>query len=241
MARARSIKPGFFTNDSLVDLPFATRLLFIGLWTIADKEGRLLDRPKKIKMEIFPADDVDCEQALTQLTDKGFLLRYEAEGVRYIQVFNWRKHQNPHMKEADSAIPAPEIPGMAPELPVQARLTPDSGLLTPDSPNRHASLPVAEWDEWLAHRKSKRWPCDPTTLQKQLNILAKHPTGVQREILDTSIQAGWQGLFPPKANGKPAAPAPKPRVEPTAEQLTAAQRQAAEDNKRQLAKLGLRA
>ena len=31
MARARNIKPGFFTNDELVELPFATRLLFIGL------------------------------------------------------------------------------------------------------------------------------------------------------------------------------------------------------------------
>ena len=52
MARARNIKPGFFTNDELVELPFATRLLFIGLWTIADREGRMVDRPKKIKMEI---------------------------------------------------------------------------------------------------------------------------------------------------------------------------------------------
>ena len=71
MARARNIKPGFFTNDELVELPFSTRLLFIGLWTIADREGRMVDRPKKIKMEIFPADDVDCDQALTQLADSG--------------------------------------------------------------------------------------------------------------------------------------------------------------------------
>ena len=48
MARARNIKPGFFANDLLVDLPFEVRLLFIGLWTIADRAGRLCDRPKKI-------------------------------------------------------------------------------------------------------------------------------------------------------------------------------------------------
>ena len=53
MARARNIKPGFFKNEFLADLPFETRLLFIGLWTLADREGRLEDRPRKIKMELF--------------------------------------------------------------------------------------------------------------------------------------------------------------------------------------------
>jgi hypothetical protein len=43
MARARNIKPGFFANPELVELPFATRLLFIGLWTVADRAGRLED------------------------------------------------------------------------------------------------------------------------------------------------------------------------------------------------------
>ncbi len=64
MARARNIKPGFFRNAELVELPFEARLLFIGLWTIADREGRLEDRPKQIKMEVFPADNVDCNQLI---------------------------------------------------------------------------------------------------------------------------------------------------------------------------------
>lgn len=152
MARARSIKPGFFTNDSLVELSFSTRLLFIGLWTIADKEGRLLDRPKKIKMEVFPADDVDCDAGLTLLAGSGFLTRYEVAGVRYIQISNWKKHQSPHIKEANSSIPA--FPGKAPALPVQqpanpepAALTPDSGLLTPDSPFSDSRATRATEDE----------------------------------------------------------------------------------------------
>ena len=44
--RARNIKPGFFKNDALAELDFAGRLLFIGLWGIADRAGRLEDRPK---------------------------------------------------------------------------------------------------------------------------------------------------------------------------------------------------
>jgi hypothetical protein len=67
MARARNIKPSFFTNEELVELPFSTRLLFIGLWTLADREGRLEDRPKRIKMAIFPADNIDVDAALGEL------------------------------------------------------------------------------------------------------------------------------------------------------------------------------
>jgi hypothetical protein len=106
MARARNIKPGFFTNEELVELPFATRLLFIGLWTIADREGRLEDKPKRIKMNLFPADDIDVDQALCELQASGFLKRYEVGGARYIQVLAFRRHQNPHRDEKASSIPA---------------------------------------------------------------------------------------------------------------------------------------
>ena len=46
MARARNIKPGFFRNADLVEMPIEARLLFIGLWTLADRSGRLEDRPR---------------------------------------------------------------------------------------------------------------------------------------------------------------------------------------------------
>lgn len=108
MARSRNIKPKFFTNDLLAELPYEGRLLFIGLWTIADREGRLLDRPKKIKMELFPADSMDVEPLLQGLADRGFIRRYSVDDHSFIQVVNWQKHQNPHFREQPSVIPAPE-------------------------------------------------------------------------------------------------------------------------------------
>lgn len=108
MVRARNIKPGFFKNDVLVEMSFSTRLLFIGLWCIADREGRFEDRPKKIKMELFPMDDVDVDAALGELATGGFLVRYEVAGKRYVQIYNFAKHQVPHHKEVASEIPAPE-------------------------------------------------------------------------------------------------------------------------------------
>ena len=105
MARARNIKPGFFKNADLVETSFETRLLFVGLWTLADREGRLQDRPKQIKMELFPADNVDVDSCLNDLSQFGFITRYVADGKRVIQIVNFCKHQIPHGKEADSQLP----------------------------------------------------------------------------------------------------------------------------------------
>lgn len=107
MARARSIKPGFFFNVELAELNSDVRLMFIGLWCIADRAGRLKDQPPRIKAETLPYDDVDINDALNQLQSKGFIKRYEVKGCKYIQVINWDKHQNPHIKERESEIPEP--------------------------------------------------------------------------------------------------------------------------------------
>lgn len=152
MARARNIKPGFFTHDGLAELPALARLLFIGLWTVADRAGRLEDRPKRIRAEVMPYDDCDVDELLNELHRAGFILRYQVGGVRAIQVVKWEKHQNPHMKEAESTIPAPDEHGASTvqackaEQPSteRARRIPDSGFPLPDSgsPQPDTSAPV---------------------------------------------------------------------------------------------------
>lgn len=107
MARTRNIKPSFFDNEELAELHPLARLLFIGLWGQADREGRLEDRPKKIKAVILPYDDCDVDQYLQELHESGFILRYEVEEKHYIQIINFSKHQKPHPKEAPSEIPSP--------------------------------------------------------------------------------------------------------------------------------------
>lgn len=107
MARARNIKPGFFKNEELAELSPLTRLLFAGLWTLADREGRLEDRPKRIRAEILPYDDGSVDEMLNELHRTGFILRYSSGDKRFIQIENFSKHQNPHCKEPESTIPAP--------------------------------------------------------------------------------------------------------------------------------------
>ena len=108
MARIRSIKIGFFQNEILSELTSDHRLLFIGLWLLADREGRLEDRPKRIKAELFPYQGVDVARLCHDLFTAGFVLKYKSNGRNYLQVVNFTKHQKPHPREALSVIPAPE-------------------------------------------------------------------------------------------------------------------------------------
>jgi hypothetical protein len=90
----------------------------------------------------MPYDAMDPDQALEDLCKAGFISRYEAEGVRVIQVLTWDKHQNPHIKEAASTLPQQDRPGSSTvqeqddtqPLPERAGLIPDSGFRIPDSP-----------------------------------------------------------------------------------------------------------
>lgn len=56
---------------------------------------------------LLPFDEADCDALLQQLNDHKFIIRYRVNGECYIQISNWKKHQNPHCKEAASEIPAP--------------------------------------------------------------------------------------------------------------------------------------
>lgn len=150
--RSRNLKPGFFKNEQLAEMPAEGRLLFAGLWCMADREGRLLDRIKRIKIELFPGDNFDIDALLNQLESGGLIVRYEAQGTPCIQVLNFLKHQHPHHKEPLSTLPMsgtslglspPAIdksPGQASDKPAAspsaARLIPDSPLLIPDSGSR---------------------------------------------------------------------------------------------------------
>lgn len=107
MSRARNIKPGFFENETLAECSPLARLLFIGLWCEADREGRLEDRPKRIKAKCLPYDDCDADRLLAELERAEFITRYEVHGSRYIQIDTFAKHQNPHQRELASSIPSP--------------------------------------------------------------------------------------------------------------------------------------
>jgi len=117
MARSRNIKPGFFKNEDLAECSVWARLIFAGLWTLADREGRLEDRPKRIKGELIPFDAQDVGPLLCELADRNFILRYEVEGQKFIQISKFMAHQSPHYSEKKSVIKPPSLPEYGPIKP----------------------------------------------------------------------------------------------------------------------------
>lgn len=230
MARARNIKPGFFRNADLVELSFETRLLFIGLWTLADREGRLEDRPKQIKMELFPADSVDCDKLLDEIAATGMLDRYEVDGKRYLQVVNFSKHQNPHRDEKASTIPnqqglieeqdkpdanTVQAPCNHDANTVAIGLNPESLLLNPDSLTVAKATPAIDlpsfvdrelWDSWVQCRKGKKISTvSAKTAIKQLTDW--NTQGLDANAaLRKAVIGGHQGLYAPDKRDKFAGP-----------------------------------
>jgi hypothetical protein len=97
-----------FKNELLATSDALYAWIFEGLWCLSDREGRLEDRPRRIHLEINAGRAYEgTEASLNWLSENGFILRYEHGGNRYIQVLQFKKHQNPHVREPASVIPAP--------------------------------------------------------------------------------------------------------------------------------------
>jgi hypothetical protein len=111
VARIRTVKPEFFHNEQLASVAFEWRLLFEGLWLHADRAGRLLDRPVRLKGQLFPYDEVDVNVGLNALVGAGLIRRYVVGDVRLIEIPTLAKHQHFHVKEAASTLPGPDEPG----------------------------------------------------------------------------------------------------------------------------------
>jgi hypothetical protein len=171
MARTRLLKPEFFKSEDVAALPFAGRLLFQGLWTMADRDGRLLDRPRRIQADVFPYDDdPHVDELLAAIAAQGMIVRYVVAGVAIIQITGFAKHQNPHYKEPSLDLPAPphahvgQSPGFTgqaasghdlpplsgsdpdpvsdPKIGVSARDPSGGGTRAGDHPRRYLDLPA---------------------------------------------------------------------------------------------------
>jgi hypothetical protein len=213
MARGRDIKPGFFDNEELASVSRDHRLLFIALWTMADREGRLEDRPQRIKVHSFPYDaDITPERISQMLDDLARapgcpIVRYEVDGVRCICVANFKKHQHIHPNEKASELPAP-IAGCA----GVGKLPESSGKATEPSGNYALpSEPSSLRGSVSPDPTTDLSASDPDPERARSNDSARKLTGfdllvkfgsLRRRILDLQSPPGTER--PKDTNGKAA-------------------------------------
>lgn len=111
MPRIRSIKPEMFMSPQVMNLGHAARLLFIGLISQADDEGRGIADPRKLKAVIFAGDDqissADVTALMVEISAQKLCVTYqtEEEGPLY-ELPSFREHQY-IQKRKPSAYPSP--------------------------------------------------------------------------------------------------------------------------------------
>lgn len=104
--RARNIKPGFFDNEVIGSLSMTARILFIGLWCLADKNGIVEYRPQRIKIKLFPYDSLNLIKFLEEVSQAGLIIIWADKdlGGQFIEIPTFLRHQKPHPKEKASDL-----------------------------------------------------------------------------------------------------------------------------------------
>ncbi len=224
MARIRTIKPEFFQHESLFDaeqqsrLPL--RLAYVGLWTQCDRAGRFEWRPRQLKLNVLPYDDVDFSAVLSALEAHGFVQRYVVEERTYGFIPSWEDHQHINVREPSSTIPAPEhddsYTGHVPDdtgtepVPVPPQ---DAGKGKERERERkgkeredacvHALATVGldreAFERWQLYRSEIGKPLKPSSLVACAEALVSKYGDAQMAVVKQSIENGWQGLFPLKS------------------------------------------
>jgi hypothetical protein len=170
MARTRSIKPSFFKNEFLAECEPMARLLFAGLWTLADSQGRLECRPLRIKAELFPYDNCDIVSLLGQLEARGFVVAYRVGDRNYLEIPTFTEHQRCHPSEQPEGIPAADTGEIVKIHGEQLKITAVCAF-NPSSFNPSTSNPSSAPTTPAARARSK--PADP---------------------LRWSAESGWEGI-----------------------------------------------
>lgn len=114
--RIRSIKPEFWSSQSNGRLSRNARLIFIGLWSVADNFGRFRAEPRVLAGSILPYDRdalAVVRRALAELVSEGKIELYEHERSEFGSIRAFAEHQ--WMKTRGKPIhPDPRDPGSIP-------------------------------------------------------------------------------------------------------------------------------
>jgi hypothetical protein len=180
MARTRSVKPSFFKNEFLAECEPMARLLFIGLWTLADSQGRMEFRPLRIKAELFPYENCDILSLLRQLSERGFVRAYESGDVKVLEIPTFGEHQRCHPDERDEGLPPPDESAETIVFP-ERNEKPGNPTLEPGNPPASCAF-------------------NPSTFNPSTSNPLDAPSSPQRrrskpaDPLRWSAESGWEGI-----------------------------------------------
>jgi len=211
MARIRTVKPELFRHEALFEAEIKTllplRLAYIGLFTACDREGRFKWKPRALKLDVLPYDNVDFSRVLDALVTHGFIVKYAFEGDEFGCIPTWGQHQVINNRESSSMLPSlEESTTCTQEARVNdASVTPlvhtqgegkgregegkrkgnkeDTKVTRPDSVSEQL------WNDWLIVRKKKDAPLTETAWDLMVNQAAKAGWPIDKAIEECCLRS----------------------------------------------------
>lgn len=109
MARKRMIDPGIWQSEDFGKLSTLAKLVFIGLFSNADDEGRGRANAIYLKSILFPYEEsirsADIDKTLSEISSNMSVVFYSCDGNTYYSLYNWDKWQTIN-RPTPSKIPA---------------------------------------------------------------------------------------------------------------------------------------
>lgn len=109
MSRIRTIKPEFWEDEKVGRMSRDARLLFLGLISTADDQGRFRAHPSRVASAVFPYDEiprVEVSAWLRELEALRVIAVYVVDGETYGAIRSWARHQKVD-HPAQPRLPAP--------------------------------------------------------------------------------------------------------------------------------------
>lgn len=108
MARKRMIDPNIWQSEDFSKLSTLAKLVFIGLFSLADDEGRGRSNPVYLKSNLFPYEEgirsADIDKTLSEISSNMSVIFYSCDGSKYYSLYNWNTWQKID-KPSKSKIP----------------------------------------------------------------------------------------------------------------------------------------
>jgi hypothetical protein len=171
MARARFIRPEFFTDVKLADLSFGACMLFAGIWCHSDLRGVFEHDPRALRGLIFPMrDGIDTATVgkwLAELESIGCIGRFEVSGKSWGFVRKWTEHQTISGREKEIGSPRPPPPND--QGTTQARHGDDPGTTRVATPTPTPTPTATE-----TRARPQRPPPPPSEIKPGEALLIRH-------------------------------------------------------------------
>ncbi|QPE04110.1 hypothetical protein IT882_13000 [Microbacterium schleiferi] len=167
--RQRAIRPDQWTHPGLLRASKEARLTGMGLWGIADDEGRLEIRPDLIAGALYPGDptmtsDV-IETHLLELDEAGFVTLYQSGGRGWMELSSPLVTQRPR----PSTAPPP------PDMEHSGTFVAVGGAREREEREREER--ASAWAAWEAEQERGRVPARPLLMDAPPIGCPEHPNG----------------------------------------------------------------